>query len=408
MTPSRRSFIGALATAPLWQPFATIGGAGVRRARSVAVVGAGAFGGWSALALLRAGVQVTLVDAWGPGNGRASSGGDTRVIRTEYGPQIWYTQMAARAQALWRESQARWNRPLYQRTGLILMVSAEDEYHRAALTVLHDQGIGAAALSPAEAARRFPEVDFSDVQWVLWEEDAGYLRAREACRAVVEAFVTEGGTYRTAAARPGRLTAAGLDGIELSDGTRLVRDTYVFACGPWLPRLFPDVLGDFVTTSRQEVFYFATPEGDSRFDDDRFPVWAHHGERFFYGIPGNDGRGFKIADDTRGPPFDPTREDRVVRPEAVARVRAYLGIRFPALANAPLLETRVCQYANTPDGDFILDRHPGADNTWLVGGGSGHGFKHGPAIGELVRDLVTGRRDPIPMFTLSRNRGGGP
>lgn len=273
----------------------------------MAVVGAGAFGGWSALALLRAGVQVTLVDAWGPGNGRASSGGDTRVIRTEYGPQIWYTQMAARAQALWRESQARWNRPLYQRTGLILMVSAEDEYHRAALTVLHHQGIGAAALSPAEAARRFPEVDFSDVQWVLWEEDAGYLRAREACRAVVEAFVTEGGTYRTAAARPGRLTAAGLDGIELSDGTRLVRDTYVFACGPWLPRLFPDVLGDFVTTSRQEVFYFATPEGDSRFDDDRFPVWAHHGERFFYGIPGNDGRGFKIADDTRGPPFDPTR-----------------------------------------------------------------------------------------------------
>ena len=121
-----------------------------------------------------------------------------------------------------------------------------------------------------------------------------------------------------------------------------------------------------------------------------------------YGIPGNEWRGFKVADDARGPVFDPTAGERLPSPEALRSARDYLAFRFPALKDAPLLEARVCQYENSPDEHFIVDRHPRADNVWLVGGGSGHGFKHGPAVGELVAGLVLDGHAPDPQFRLDR------
>ncbi len=176
----------------------------------------------------------------------------------------------------------------------------------------------------------------------------------------------------------------------------------MFACGPWLGRLFPDVIGDRVRATRQEVFFFGTPPGDQRFTEQALPVWADHGRGFIYGIPGNEWRGFKVADDTRGPAFDPTTGERVPTPEGLKAAREYLAFRFPGLKGAPLVEARVCQYENSPDEHFIIDRHPGAANAWLVGGGSGHGFKHGPAVGELVARLVlTGEAAPAE-FRLSR------
>ena len=190
--------------------------------------------------------------------------------------------------------------------------------------------------------------------------------------------------------------------VRLSDGTALAADAFVFACGPWVGPLFPDVVGDLVRSTRQEVFFFGTPAGDPRFLEDALPVWADHGPRFMYGIPGNQWRGFKVADDTRGPPFDPTTGERVASAAGAQAAREYLAFRFPALRDAPLLETRVCQYENTPDENFLIDRHPRAANVWLVGGGSGHGFKFGPAVGELVAGLVLGTRSPDPVFGLSR------
>ena len=180
----------------------------------------------------------------------------------------------------------------------------------------------------------------------------------------------------------------------------LEADVYVFACGPWLGKLFPDVLGS-ASATRQEVFFFGTPAGD-RASARTLPVWIDFGERIFYGIPGNDHRGFKVADDTRGEPFDPTSGERTPTPEALARRAAPLAGRFPALAGAPLLESRVCQYENSPDGHLLIDRHPGRRNVWLVGGGSGHGFKLGPAVGEHAAALVLGEAEPLPLFRLDR------
>jgi len=369
----------------------------------IVVVGAGAFGGWTALFLRRQGARVTLLDAWGPGNSRASSGGETRVIRATYGARAVYTRMAVRALTLWKEHQARWHRQLYHAIGVLWLVESDDQYEQAALPILRDAQVALEELQGAEVARRYPQINCEQVRWAILEKDGGYLTARRACAAVLEAFAAEGGEYRQVAVQaPVQPQGGELAAVTLSDGTRLTADRFVFACGPWLGSLFPDVIGERVKPTRQEVFFFGTPPGDGRFTEEALPVWADHGTRFMYGIPGNEWRGFKVADDTRGPIIDPTTESRTPSPEALQTARDYLGVRFPGLKGAPLLESRVCQYEQSPDEHFIIDRHPGAANAWLVGGGSGHGFKHGPAVGELVARLVQTGQASDEQFRLSR------
>ena len=365
----------------------------------IVVVGAGAFGGWTALFLRRQGARVTLLDAWGPGNSRASSGGETRVIRATYGARAVYTRMAARALVLWKEHQAQ----LYHDIGVLWLVESDDQYEQAALPILRDAHVAFEELQGAEVARRYPQINCEQVRWAILENDGGYLTARRACAAVLEAFAAEGGEYRQVAVQaPVQPQGGELAAVTLSDGSWLTADRFVFACGPWLGSLFPDVIGERVKPTRQEVFFFGTPPGDRRFTEEALPVWADHGTRFMYGIPGNEWRGFKVADDTRGPIIDPTTESRTPSPEALQMARDYLGVRFPGLKGAPLLESRVCQYEESPDEHFIIDRHPGAANAWLVGGGSGHGFKHGPAVGELVARLVQSGQASDEQFRLSR------
>jgi sarcosine oxidase len=219
---------------------------------------------------------------------------------------------------------------------------------------------------------------------------------------VMEGFVAEGGEYKQASVLPRDLENGIRDGLTLSDGSKLVADQYVFACGPWLGKLFPETIGNQVRPTKQDVFFFGTPAGDDRFSSARLPVWADHRDRFVYGIPAADGRGFKVADDTRGIEFDPTSGERAVSEDGLKAMRDYIAFRFPAMKDAPLVETRVCQYENSPDNHLIIDRHPAAKNVWLVGGGSGHGFKHGPVVGEMVAELVMEGKDPNPIFRLAR------
>jgi len=369
----------------------------------IAVIGAGAFGGWTALFLRRQGARVTLVDAWGPGNSRASSGGETRVIRATYGPRAIYTKMAARALTLWKEHQTRWHRQLYHGIGVLWLVESDDQYEKAALPILREARVTFEELQGSEVARRFPQINCEQVRWAILEKEGGYLTARRACAAVLEGFLVEGGEYRQLAVQPPIQPRGGeLSAISLSDDSKLTADHFVFACGPWLGALFPDAVGDRVKPTRQEVFFFGTPPGDRRFTEEALPVWADHGTRFMYGIPGNEWRGFKVADDTRGPVIDPTTESRLPSPDALQIARDYLAYRFPGLKGAPPLESRVCQYEQSPDEHFIIDRHPDAANAWIVGGGSGHGFKHGPAVGELVARLVLSGATPDEQFRLSR------
>ncbi|MGH9500481.1 MAG: N-methyl-L-tryptophan oxidase [Terriglobales bacterium] len=375
----------------------------MRSQSHVAVVGAGSFGGWTALYLLRRGARVTLLDAWGPGNERSSSGGDTRVMRGTYGTAQPYTEMAARAMELWKEHERQWKCSLFHPTGVLWMVTADDDqFERESLARLREAGIRFEELSAAGMARRWPQINFEDARWGILEPDSGFLFARAACQTVVDRFVAEGGEYKKAAVVCGRAEPEYGLGLTLADNLRVMADQYVFACGPWLGKLFPETIGNIVRPTKQDLFLFGPPAGDDRFLEARLPVWADHGDRFIYGIPAGDGRGFKIGDDTRGPEFDPTSGERAASPETLELIREYLGFRFPAMKGAPLVETQVCQYENTPDSHFIIDRHPQAQNVWIVGGGSGHGFKHGPAIGEMVARLIMSEESAAPVFSLDR------
>ena len=374
-----------------------------RSREHIVVIGAGAFGGWTALALLRAGMRVTLIDAWGAGHARASSGGETRIIRAVYGGVPVYSAMAARALTLWREAQRQWQRQLLFPSGALWMcVTDDDEYVRSSIEPMKAVGLSLEQLSVDDAAHRWPQMSFRDVRTVYFEPEAAYIAARAACELVRETFVREGGEYTPAWALPGAVAGARLSTLTLADGRVLGADRFVFACGPWMGQVFPEVIGRRIVAMRQEVFFFGTPAGDPRYDLGALPVWMHRGERFTYGVPGHERRGLKLADDTAGEEVDPTVMDRAPSASGLARARAILGERFPALADAPLLEARVCQYEMSSDKNFLVDRHPQLENVWLVGGGSGHGFKMGPAIGEHVAALVQGRTTVDPLFAYER------
>ena len=375
-----------------------------KRKLRVAVIGAGAFGGWSALYLQRAGAQVTLIDAWAPGNSRSSSGGETRDIRGTYGVESLYTVLAARALQLWQANERRWKRRFLHRIGVLWMAAGDDSYELSSLRALRAARIPYEKLTRRQLAKRWPQINFNEVEWAVFEPESGFLLARVACQAVAEEFVAEGGTFRTAAVVADALDAGNWKELALCDGSRVRADVYVFACGPWMGELFPQTIARRIEATKQDVFFFGPAPGDSRYDDHHLPVWGDHRARFMYGIPGNQGRGFKIADDTRGPAFDPTHGERVIDPERLRLAREYMAFRFPGMKDAPLVETRVCQYEQTADSHFIVDRHPAAPHVWLVGGGSGHGFKHGPALGEMVAKMVL-RDDEAPTcWSLARLR----
>jgi len=281
------------------------------------------------------------------------------------------------------------------------MAGADDSYERAALPLLQEAGVRFEKLSFVECTKRWPQVNFEGVSWSVFEPDSGFLAARRGCEAVLNAFLKEGGQYRQAQVTPSSITNNRMQGVSASAGEILKAEQYIFAPGPWLGKVF-SFLAPSITPTRQEVFFFGTPAGDLRFTEAQLPTWIDGGETPFFGVPGNHWRGFKIADDNRGPVIDPSTMERQISQEKLEAARAYMRMRFPALAGAPLIESRVCQYENSTDHKFILDRHPEADNVWIVGGGSGHGFKQGPVMGEMVANAVLGLKAPPTEMGLGR------
>jgi glycine/D-amino acid oxidase-like deaminating enzyme len=369
----------------------------------VVVVGAGVFGSWTALWLLRRGASVTLVDQYGPGNALSSSGDESRVSRSAHGPDEHYPRWQRRSLEQWRELDPS----LVVPAGVTWFAGADDAFEAASLDVLGRLRIPAERLEAAEAARRWPQISMDGVAWVLHEREAAAILARRAVAVVARTFVAEGGELQIGRA------SLDQDGVVLEvDGSTPAFDAVVFAAGPWLPRLLGSSVIELAVT-RQEVMYFATPPGDDRFDAGNQPIWVEYGAAI-YGLPSIEHRGFKVAPDDPGPIVDPDTQDRRLTDERVAAARAYLARRFPDLADRPIAEGRVCQYETTPDTHFIIDRlpSPAMRNAWVVGGGSGHGFKHGPVVGEYVSGLVTGQSvgdlaPPDDRFAL-RPRVAGP
>jgi glycine/D-amino acid oxidase-like deaminating enzyme len=366
-----------------------------------AVIGAGVFGAWSAWSLKAAGLSVALVDAYGAGHARASSGGESRIIRMSYGGDPIYSAMAQASLPAWAGlSERQGGQPILHRTGVLWFSPAGDAYMDRSLAWLRERGLEHEAFDTAALHGRYPQIAFRDGEAGFLETGSGVLIAgRGGAR---------GGRRRRAGAgdrqgRAARSRRAGLRGRAGRAGAVPGLRLRPLAAGP-----VPGLLTGRITPTRQEVYHFGAAAGDTRFAPPALPVWADfNGGDMVYGMPDLEGQGFKLAFDAHGPTIDPDTQDRQVGAAGVARARSYLAERFPGLAGAPLVHARVCQYENSCNGDFLLDRLPGHARVWLVGAGSGHGFKHGPAVGARVRDHLLDEALPIePRFSLATKAAG--
>lgn len=367
-----------------------------RRSTRVVVIGAGAFGGWTALHLVERGYDVTLVDAYGPGSARATSGDETRGLRYNYGSREVYTRLAVEARRRWLERQEEWGVDLALPTGRVSLIRGLSTYMKEARAIFDKLGLEHELLDADEIRYRWPQFGPEGLVMAIYEPDALALRANLACQVVAERVERAGGRVIVGKALApkgsGQITSITLEGGETLHG-----DAFVFACGPWLPRLFPELLGDRIRVVRRDVLLFGPPAGDPRFSYPNLPNWTEPGQRV-YGFPDVFGAGFKVAPSGGRETIDPDTDDRFPEERSIERAREYLALRFPALAAQPLVHYRVCQLENTPNSHFIVDRHPEMENLWIAGGGSGHAFKHGPALGEYIARRVTGE-DPDPELT---------
>lgn len=347
---------------------------------SVVVCGAGVFGAATARQLARAGWQVTLVEPFAPGHVRAGSGGESRLIRCSHGHDAWHARSARRALELWRAIDPA----LVVEAGVAWFARREHGWEAESEVTLRELGIDCERVDPATL---FPSVRDDDLAFTLFEPGAGILRARDATRTLAEQAVAAGARLVRAAARP--------DGARVLAGDAVLEaDHVVWACGAWLPALFGGLLTLRVT--QQDVLFFGA---GAEWATPGVPGWVDY-DGAFYGMGDLDGRGVKLSPDVEGPSIDAEAADRRVLPEHVTAARDYLGRRFPALAGAPLVGTRVCQYEITADTRFVIAPHPEHPSVWLMGGGSGHGFKHGPALAERMESWLSGAEAPEPMFAL--------
>jgi sarcosine oxidase len=340
--------------------------------RSVVIVGAGAFGASLAWWLARSGTEVTLVDQFAPGDPRASSGGESRLIRCGHGPDADYTASARRARTLWRELEAECGEELLIECGLSWFAHREDGWEARCAATLTEQGIPHERLDPGDGARLFPSFDPRGLAFIFHEPEAGVLRAQRAVQALARQAAAYGATVVRARATPEG------DRVRLGDGRTLEADAVVWACGAWLGRLFDGHVS--VRSTRQELFFF---DGGPAWREPGVPAYVDF-EHAIYGTRDIDGLGVKAAPDFDGPPLDPDAELPAATAESEALARRFLATRFPALADAPLAGSKTCRYELSPDAHFVAAPHPEHPSVWLLGGGSGHGFKHGPAMAERV------------------------
>ncbi|HCQ98822.1 MAG TPA: hypothetical protein DIU48_05345 [Acidobacteria bacterium] len=371
-----------------------------RRSPDIVVVGAGTFGMWTALNLQRLGARVTVVDAYGAGNSRQTSGGETRGVRTSYGDRphgrLWtrWANEAIRKWTAWDEmGRDRLLPRLFFNTGDLILREATSEYIENTRAHWNALGTPYEPLTADEVAYRWPWVRFENLGVALYEPAAGVVRARRAIESVARVFEEEGGTIRIARAAIGARNGARLETVAVEGGEAISAETVVFACGPWFPKVFPRLMGNRIRISIGHVFYFAVPPGDTRFAFPNMPSYGVPGCTGWPALP-PDHRGFRVRTGGRVGD-DPDTSDRWIPAESHERPRQILERHFPDLVGAPINETRACHYESSVDRNFIVDHHPDFNNVWLLGGGSSEAFKFGPVLGEYIARRMLGvENDP--------------
>jgi sarcosine oxidase len=363
-----------------------------RRRPHVAVVGAGAWGGWTAYWLRVHGASVTLLDAYGPGNSRATSGDETRGVRSSYGEREQWVRWAAESIRRWQAWDEEWSGVLHRRhffrTGDLILRPDWDAFTETTRETWDRVGVRYEVLAHDELRYRYPQIALDGIGIGLLEPDAGVARARRSCESVAEIVKRMGGDVRVAHAALGTRNSGRMHDVVLNGGERLAADAFVFACGVWLPKVLPDAMAGKMRGPLGHVFYFGTPAGDTRFTYPHLPSWNVGGTTGWPAL-GEDNRGFRVRWGGRAPE-DPDTSERWVDPSLFDGAREFVDRWFPALSGAPILETRACHYDGSINRNFIIDRHPGLDNVWIAGAGQAEGFKMGPVVGEYTAQRVLG------------------
>lgn len=412
-----------------------------RRSPDIVVIGAGIWGSFTAYHLRKSGAKVTLVDAYGPGNGRSTSGDESRGVRSSYGDragtqgELWML-WAREAMKRWSAFDDEWGRDLrlnlFHVTGDLILREDWDNFQLRCKLWWDRHKIPYGILSPADVRKSFPVIAVDDISAILYEPDAGVVRARRAVHAVAAAFEKLGGEIVIGRATPSKVSGGRLEEIALDTGTTLRADTFVYAVGPWLGKTFPDLFAKKMRVPIGYVCYFATPVGDHRFTYPNLPSFNFPGVTGWPALP-VDNRGFRVRGSERAPTppqtvangtqspnasavdtgsnaanagaarqsgqpqqdvppqqQDPDTSDRWAGQDRVDGSRRFVAHRFPLLKDAPIAQTHACHYEITSSGNFIVDRHPQMSNVWIAGGGNAEGFKFGPKMGDYVAQRVLG------------------
>ncbi len=369
------------------------------------VIGSGIWGACTAYFLQKEGAEVELYDMWGPGNARSGSGGASRIIRLSYGDDKIYTDLTNKSFKFWENLSNESDRELYNENGMLWMVSQNDSsYITNSAKHIERCGHSLKEISINKVKKMYPKINFEDINQVFFEKKAGALMASRCCKNVVRKYQKNGGKINIGEVKINEEELDKNNSITYN-GKNLNADYFVIACGPWNRKLLPNFLEKITYTSRQEVYYFSVPNSCAKdYNLQNMPCWLdlNANNPSYYGIPFHLNKGFKIAYDERTTLFDPDTSDRIPKPELVKRVKEYCYRRFPKLSGLPISETRVCQYENSLDGDFIINKHHKNKKIIVLSGSSGHGFKMGPGIGEMVSDVILKNKKIPTLFNKSR------
>lgn len=411
-----------------------------RSSADVVVIGGGAWGGWTSLYLRQMGAKVTMVDAYGPGNARSTSGDESRGVRSSYGdraesPELWML-WARESMNRWKQFDAEWGRDLrlnlFHTTGDLILRPDWEPYLVKTKHWWDKHKIPYDVLNPDDVRKAFPVISMDDITAVLYEPDAGVVRARRACQTVAAVAEYKGVKIVIGRARTSKITNGRLEEIVLDTGQTIRGDTFVFAPGPWLGKTFPELFANKMRTPLGYVCYFGTPPSDERFTYPNLPSFNFPGVTGWAALP-VDSRGFRVRGGERAPgtgqggagaggragrrtgqaaapggrggrgggsgantattppqQLDPDTSDRWSDAPRIEGPRRFVTHRFPLLKDAPILQTHSCHYELSSSRNFIVDHHPAMSNVLIAGGGNAEGFKFGPTIGEYIAQRVFG------------------
>jgi sarcosine oxidase len=377
------------------------------------VVGLGAAGAATCHELARRGADVIGIDRYAPPHEFGSSHGRTRIIREAYFEHPLYVPLVQRAYELWAELEELTGTVLYRQTGGLMIGPADGVLVSGAAHSARTHGLAFEELDAAAVRRRFPGLQPDETWSAVFEPRAGMLLPETCIRTLLR--LAQGYGARV-------LTGTGIDGWHVDAAGDVVAHTRageirarhaVFAAGPWLnPVLAAEHNGNAaplqlpLTVQRQVSCWFQPAPGVHAFRHDACPItiWEHAPGRFFYTLP-DIGHGVKAGIHFEGAPVQPDAVDRTVHMSEEMQMRRLLDDWMPGSAHS-IADANVCLYTMTPDGHFIIDRHPDHERVLLLSPCSGHGFKFVPAIGEVAADVLLegGSGFDLSPFSLARFR----